>query len=119
LLGLGIGGIAVAFTARTFIEDAINALCMYIDQPFKIGETIQINDSATAKGSVVHIGLKSTRIRAKTGELLVFPNSMIAGARIQNFHQMDFRKGDISFVCAAYHNRSHVTSRLRGNKLIS
>jgi len=112
--GLGIGGVALAFTARTFIEDGVNALCMYIDQPFKVGEMIQINDIATAKGDVEHIGLKSTRIRARTGELLIFPNSMIAGARIQNFHQMEFRKGELSFVRPA-RSLAHLPERILTN----
>ena len=36
-------------------------------------------------GTVQHVGLKSTRIQAVTGEQLVFSNSDLLSSRIQNF----------------------------------
>jgi small-conductance mechanosensitive channel len=41
--------------------------------------------------------MKTTRVRALSGELVVFPNSALASARIQNFRQMTERRAVINF----------------------
>src|SRR5690606_36030909 len=42
-------------------------------------------------GTVEHVGLKTTRLRALTGEELILANTDVVGARIQNLRQMQKR----------------------------
>lgn len=92
--GLGISGIAVALAAQAVLGDLFAAVAIYLDKPFVVGDAIKVGDLV---GTVEHIGVKTTRVRSLTGELLVFPNSTLTGARIQNFQQMNERRSLIAF----------------------
>ena len=48
-----------------------------------------VGDSA---GTVEHVGLKTTRVRALSGEQLVVSNSDLLSSRIRNFKRMDERR---------------------------
>jgi small-conductance mechanosensitive channel len=94
IAGLGIGGIAVALAAQAVLGDLFSALAIYIDKPFIVGDSIKVADFL---GTVEHIGMKTTRVRSLSGELLVYPNSSLTNQRIQNFHRMTERRVVINF----------------------
>ena len=79
---LGIGGVALALALQGVLGDLFASLTIIFDKPFAVGDYIQVGDLA---GTVQHVGLKSTRIRAVTGEQLVFSNADLLGSRIRNF----------------------------------
>ncbi len=94
LAGLGIGGVAVALAAQAVLGDLFAAIAIYLDKPFVVGDAVKVGDTY---GSVEHIGIKTTRVRALSGELLVYPNSALTSARLQNFQQMTERRVVINF----------------------
>lgn len=94
LAGLGIGGVAVALAAQAVLGDLFAAVAIYLDKPFVAGDSIKVGDTF---GTVEHIGMKTTRVRALSGELLIYPNSTLTGARIQNFQRMKDRRVVINF----------------------
>ena len=79
---LGIGGFALALALQGVLADLFASLTIVFDRPFAVGDYIQVGDLA---GTVQHVGLKSTRIQAVTGEQVVFSNSDLLSSRIQNF----------------------------------
>jgi small-conductance mechanosensitive channel len=87
--GLGIGGIAVALAVQNILGDIFASLSIVVDKPFTIGDYINIDEY---KGHVEHIGLKTTRIRSLSGELLVFSNTDLLKSRVRNFKQMHRRR---------------------------
>jgi small-conductance mechanosensitive channel len=87
--GLGITGIAVALAAQAVLGDLFSAVAIYLDKPFTVGDAIKVGDMA---GTVQHIGIKTTRVRAVSGEMLVFPNSSLTSTRIQNFFDVSVRR---------------------------
>jgi small-conductance mechanosensitive channel len=89
IAGLGISGIAVALAAQAVLGDLFAAVAIYLDKPFVVGDSIKVGDVA---GTVQHIGVKTTRVRALTGETLVFPNSSLTSSRIQNFRDVQVRR---------------------------
>jgi small-conductance mechanosensitive channel len=89
LTGLGIGGIAIALAVQNILGDLFASLTIVVDKPFVIGDFIVVG---TEKGTVEHIGLKTTRVRSLSGEQLVFPNSDLLQSRIRNFQRMDERR---------------------------
>jgi small-conductance mechanosensitive channel len=91
---LGISGIAVAFAIQNVLSDLFSALSITFDQPFVVGDVIVVDDLA---GIVEQIGLKSTRVRSLSGELLVFSNSDLLNSRIRNYQQMDRRRVVLKF----------------------
>lgn len=89
IAGLGISGIAVALAAQAVLGDLFSAVAIYLDKPFVVGDAIKVGD---AVGTVEHIGVKTTRVRSVSGEMLVFPNSSLTSARIQNYQQLRERR---------------------------
>lgn len=82
---LGIGGIAVALAVQNILGDLFASLSIVIDKPFVIGDAINVDNYS---GTVEHVGLKTTRVRADTGEQLVFSNSDLLKARLRNYKRM-------------------------------
>jgi small-conductance mechanosensitive channel len=59
---LGIGGLAVSLAAQDTLSNMVSGVMLVIDQPFRIGDRIEIQGLNTW-GDVLDIGLRSTRIR--------------------------------------------------------
>lgn len=89
LAGLGIGGLAIAFAAQTVLADIFCFFTILFDRPFEIGDFITVGEQM---GTVEHIGVKTTRLRALTGEQLIFSNGDLTGSRIQNFKTLEQRR---------------------------
>ncbi len=87
--GIGIGGIAVAIAAQAVLGDAFSAFSIFMDKPFEIGDFIIIDDYM---GSVENIGIKTTRVRSLSGELLIFANSDLTKSRIRNYQHLQTRR---------------------------
>lgn len=89
IAGLGIGGLAIAFAAQTILADIFCFFTILFDRPFEIGDFITVGEQM---GTVEHIGVKTTRLRALTGEQLIFSNGDLTGSRIQNYKTMEQRR---------------------------
>lgn len=80
---LGIGSLAIALAAQAALSDTISGFMIMIDQPFRIGDRIEIVELDTW-GDVVDIGLRSTRIRTRDNRMVIIPNSVIAKSLVVN-----------------------------------
>jgi len=89
LAGLGISGIAVALAVQNVLGDLLAYISIMMDRPFVIGDFIVVDD---IMGTVERIGLKSTRVRSLTGELIVFSNNDLLGTRLRNFQDRQERR---------------------------
>ncbi|MGC3971028.1 MAG: mechanosensitive ion channel [Pirellulales bacterium] len=81
ITGLGIGGVAVALAAENILGDLFASLSIAVDKPFVLGDFIIVG---AEMGTVEKIGLKTTRVRALSGEQISFPNSDLLQSRIRN-----------------------------------
>ncbi|WP_295684016.1 mechanosensitive ion channel family protein [uncultured Nevskia sp.] len=86
---LGIGGIAVALAVQNILGDLFASLSIVVDKPFVIGDAMAVDGFS---GTVEHVGLKTTRLRADTGEQLIFSNSDLLKARLRNYKRMHERR---------------------------
>jgi small-conductance mechanosensitive channel len=87
--GLGVGGIAIALAIQNILGDLFGALSIVLDKPFVVGDSIAVDQF---DGTVEHIGLKTTRLRASSGEQLIFSNQDLLKSRIRNFKRMQERR---------------------------
>lgn len=87
--GLGIGGIAVGLALQNILGDLFASLTIVLDKPFQVGHFIVVDEFS---GTVEHIGLKATRIRSLSGEMLVFSNADLTKARLRNYKFMQERR---------------------------
>ena len=89
LAGLGVGGIAVGLALQNILGDLFSSLSIVLDKPFQIGHFVVIDGFS---GTVENIGLKTTRIRSLSGEMLVFSNTDLTKARLRNYRHMQERR---------------------------
>jgi small-conductance mechanosensitive channel len=88
--GLGIGGIAIGFAAQGIFSDLFAALAILFDRPFRRGDTINYGgkvDGGGTTGTVERIGIKTTRIRARSGELVVMSNAKLLEQELTNIDE--------------------------------
>lgn len=89
IAGLGIGGVAVALAAQTVLKDLFSYFSIIFDHPFKVGDFIIVGEYL---GTIEHIGIKTTRIRSLSGEMLIFSNSDLTDSRLRNYKLMEKRR---------------------------
>lgn len=94
LAGLGVGGIAIAFALQNILSDLFSSLAIYFDKPFQVGDFIVVGEYS---GTVEKIGIKSTRVRALSGEEVIIPNRELTNARVQNYKTMERRRVVLTF----------------------
>ncbi len=97
ITGLGIGGVAVALATQNILGDLFASLSIVVDKPFVIGDGIQVD---AHHGTVEHIGLKTTRLRAPGGEELIVSNGDLLKSRIRNFKRMTEKRAVTKLVIA-------------------
>jgi small-conductance mechanosensitive channel len=89
IAGLGIGGIAIGLAAQGIFADLFAALAIIFDKPFRRGDSVRWD---TTTGTVENIGLKSTRVRAITGEEVVISNTNLLGKELHNMARLNRRR---------------------------
>jgi small-conductance mechanosensitive channel len=85
---LGIGGVAIALAVQNVLGDLFASLSIAVDKPFEVGDFLNVKEIS---GTVEHVGLKTTRIRALTGEQIVISNAEILRNTIHNYKRMQTR----------------------------
>lgn len=90
LLGtLGIGGIAFALAAQDTVKNVFGAFTIFTDKPFSIGDTINVNG---IEGTVVDVGVRSTKILGYDRRITTVPNYKIADASVINISSEPMRR---------------------------
>jgi small-conductance mechanosensitive channel len=85
ITGLGVGGIAVALAAQTVLGDFFSYFVIFFDRPFEVGDFLIVGSEV---GAVEYIGIKTTRIRAISGEQIIVANKDLTDSRVHNFKRM-------------------------------
>lgn len=78
---LGIGGIAIGLAAQGIFSDLFASLAIIFDRPFRRGDTVRWDQTT---GIVEEIGMKTTRVRATTGEEVVISNTNLLNKELRN-----------------------------------
>ncbi|WP_077154423.1 mechanosensitive ion channel family protein [Bacteroides bouchesdurhonensis] len=90
LLGtLGIGGIAFALAAQDTVKNIFGAFTIFTDKPFSIGDTINVNGT---EGTVVDVGVRSTKILGYDRRITTLPNYKITDTSIINISSEPMRR---------------------------
>jgi MscS family membrane protein len=115
---IGIGGLAISLAAQDTIANMISGVIILIDQPFRAGDRIEIQELNTW-GDVVSIGLRSTRIRTLDNRLVIVPNRGISNNQVVNYTYPDPRYRIQTQIGVAYGSdlrivRELITESLQG-----
>ena len=93
IASLGVGGIAIGLAAQGIFSDLFAALSIIFDKPFRRGDTVKWDQTT---GSVEAIGLKTTRVRATTGEEVVISNTNLLNKELRNLAHTVRRRATLS-----------------------
>ncbi|MBI2651434.1 mechanosensitive ion channel family protein [Candidatus Woesearchaeota archaeon] len=87
LTSLGIAGVAIAFALQTTLGNIFGGVSIILDKSIKVGDKIKLD--ADTMGTVMDVGLRSTKINTWDNELITIPNGKLADSKILNFIQPD------------------------------
>jgi len=93
ITALGIGSLAISLAAQDTLGNLFAFLAIVGDRPFVVGDYIKTPD---VEGTVVSVGVRSTRIRQLDQSYVTVPNSKLANAAIINATQITKRLVDIT-----------------------
>ncbi len=82
LASAGIVGIAIGFAAKDTLANLISGIFILADAPYKVGDIIVLDSGE--KGEVIHVGLRSTRIKTFDGVEITVPNAQMGNSKIVN-----------------------------------
>ncbi len=85
LASLGIAGIAVAFALQSTLGNIFGGVSLIVDRSITVDDFIRLDDGT--EGFVIDIGLRSTKMKSRDGDLIIIPNGKLADSKIYNYHK--------------------------------
>ncbi|RQG91863.1 mechanosensitive ion channel family protein [Natrarchaeobius chitinivorans] len=82
LASAGILGIVLGFAAQDAIGNLIGGVALYVDNTYKIGDVIRIEDDM--RGTVTDVGIRSTTVLTEDNLLVTVPNAMLNSTQVVN-----------------------------------
>lgn len=74
IASLGVLSLVAGFALQDLLKDIIGGIAILLEDQFSIGDTVEIGGF---RGTIVKFGLRSTRIKAYTGEVKIVANRNI------------------------------------------
>jgi len=71
LASLGIAGVVAGLALQDILKDFLAGFSIIVDNEYDVGDNIQVGNF---RGDVIELGMKNTKIRAYTGEVMVIAN---------------------------------------------
>jgi small-conductance mechanosensitive channel len=85
---LGVGSLAVALALQDVLKNIFAGLQIVLDQPIRAGDFITLDDGKV-RGTVLEIGLRSTKLRTLENNVVIIPNANLATAVVTNTELVD------------------------------
>jgi len=88
----GVLALVLGFALRNMILDLFTGLAVNIEQPYKIGDWIEINTNNVKPdiaGQVIDINWRATRLRTEEEKTVIIPNSLLNEFVIFNYSSSD------------------------------
>jgi small-conductance mechanosensitive channel len=83
LASLGVGSLAVALALQDTLANLFAGIYMIVDKPVEAGHLVQMDGGEV--GTVLKVGWRSTWLRTLPNNIIVVPNSKVAGSVIANY----------------------------------
>ena len=78
--GIGVIGVVVGFAANTILNDIVSGFFIIFEDVFSVGDYIEVDGT---EGTVLELGLRTTKIRVLSGETVMIPNGSVT--KVTNF----------------------------------
>jgi len=79
-----VGAVVVGFALQDTLGNLFAGLAIQIEKPFRVGHWVQIGDR---EGQVSEITWRATKLRTKSGQFLIVPNSFISKEPVLNYSE--------------------------------
>lgn len=73
----------LGFAIRNVVADALSGVAIGLEAPYRIGDWVDIG--GIAKGRIVEIGWRTTRLVTRDATYMILPNSQIAREKLTNY----------------------------------
>ncbi|PNW88584.1 hypothetical protein CHLRE_01g035750v5 [Chlamydomonas reinhardtii] len=84
----GGGGVVAGLASQQLLSNAVSGLQMYMDRPFRVGDTIAVNAGGGAvEGEVVDLSALRTHVLTSDGCIVAIPNRALSDMVITNRSQ--------------------------------
>jgi len=87
LTTVGIAGLAIGLAVKDTLSNILGGLQLVLDKTFKVGDKVQLESGEM--GTILDIGLRSTKLKTYDNEMIYIPNGYLANAKIKNFTHPD------------------------------
>lgn len=87
LTTVGIAGLAIGLAVKDTLSNILGGLQLVLDKTFKVGDKVQLESGEM--GTILDIGLRSTKLKTYDNEVIYVPNGYLANAKIKNFTHPD------------------------------
>lgn len=79
-----VGAVVVGFALQDTLGNLFAGLAIQIEKPFRVGQWVHIGDR---EGQVEEITWRATKLRTKSDQFLIVPNSVISKEAVLNFSE--------------------------------
>lgn len=83
LAGAGVAGLAIGFGAQNLVRDIISGFFIIFEDQFSVGDYIR---TSGVEGFVEEVGLRTTKVKAWTGEVHILPNGNVTQVTNYSMH---------------------------------
>jgi small-conductance mechanosensitive channel len=83
LAGAGILGVVIGFGLQDSLKNIFGGVTLLLDKTYKIGDKVQLESGEV--GTILDIGLRSTKMRTYDNEVIYVPNGYLANSRVKNY----------------------------------
>ena len=82
LASLAVFSLIIGLAVQQTLGNMLNSFMLAVDQPFEVGDRIEVEG---VTGTVMSVGILSTKILTLTEQLVVIPNNRLVDSTITNF----------------------------------
>jgi len=102
--------VGVGFGIQQLFSDLASGIVLLIERNLQINDVIQLADETV--GKVIHIGLRTSKIKTRDDIILVVPNSKFVNDIIINWSQMDYNTRFSVEVGVAYGSETKLVTEI-------
>jgi small-conductance mechanosensitive channel len=100
LAAASVPALAVGLALQDTLKNVIAGVQIVLDQPIRAGDFVEVDKNA--RGTVLEIGLRSTKLRSPDNNTIIIPNATIANAIVTNLDYADRSYIQTFVVSVAY-----------------
>lgn len=102
--------VGVGFGIQQLFSDIASGIVLIIERNLQINDVIQLEDGTV--GKVIHIGLRTSKLKTRENIILVVPNSKFVNDTIINWSQMDYNTRFSVEVGVAYGSDTKLVTQI-------